>query len=177
MSTHFAFPQIFSQRESPQTIAVRNFITDHWQDCYRFAYSQVKQKQTAEDIVQEAAAKALQHAHTLRNMDAVKPWFYRILLNEANTYFRKQKKLILQNEEPEPNPFLSENSAEQQVLLKLDLYKAVHQLPPELKTIIILRFWEDMKLSEIAQITQTNENTVKTRLRRALQQLQRLYEK
>ena len=177
MSTYFAFTQSFSQRESPQTIAVRNFITDHWQDCYRFAYSQVKQKQTAEDIVQEAAAKALQHAHTLRNIDAIKPWFYRILLNEANTYFRKQKNLVLQDEGLESNPSHSESAAEQQLLLKLDLYKAVHQLPPELKTIIILRFWEDMKLSEIAHITQTNENTVKTRLRRALQQLQRLYEK
>ncbi len=49
-----------------------------------------------------------------------------------------------------------------------DLHEALDELPYRYKTIIILRFFEDLKLEEIAEITGENTNTVKTRLYRAL---------
>ena len=49
-----------------------------------------------------------------------------------------------------------------------ELYHAMDLLEPKLKMIIILRFFEDMKIEEIAKITKTNTNTVKTRLYKAL---------
>lgn len=51
------------------------------------------------------------------------------------------------------------------------MYTAVDNLPPDLRAIVILRFFEDMKLDEIAEITATNLNTVKSKLYRALRQL------
>ena len=53
----------------------------------------------------------------------------------------------------------------------LDLYTAIDRLPADLKTVIILRFFEDMKLDTIAKITSTNLSTTKSRLDRALQYL------
>lgn len=52
-----------------------------------------------------------------------------------------------------------------------DLHEAISQLPPHLRTIILLRFFEDMKLEEIARITRTNLSTVKSRLYKALKLL------
>ena len=46
-------------------------------------------------------------------------------------------------------------------------------LPEELRTVVVLRFFHDMKLGEVAQVTGVNENTVKTRLYRALRLLRR----
>lgn len=51
------------------------------------------------------------------------------------------------------------------------LERAVDALSPKLKTVVILRFYEEMQLSEIAQITGTNLNTVKSRLYKALGKL------
>ena len=56
----------------------------------------------------------------------------------------------------------------------IDVYKYVQTLNEKLKTVIILRFFEDMKIDEIAQITKTNVNTVKSRLYRGLEELNKL---
>ena len=53
----------------------------------------------------------------------------------------------------------------------LDLQQAVNELPPVYKTTILLRFFEDLKIEEIADITGDNVNTVKTRLYAALRKL------
>lgn len=53
----------------------------------------------------------------------------------------------------------------------MDLQDAIDQLPPKYKTLIILRFFEDLKIHEIAAITDLNVNTVKTRLYSALKKL------
>ena len=52
-----------------------------------------------------------------------------------------------------------------------EIYQKVMALPPKIKTIIVLRFYEDLSLKEIAEITQENLNTVKTRLYRGLAEL------
>ena len=52
-----------------------------------------------------------------------------------------------------------------------DRYEAIEQLNPDLKTVVILRFFEDLKFEDIAKITKTNINTVKSRLYKALKLL------
>ena len=50
----------------------------------------------------------------------------------------------------------------------LDLYRAIGTLEPKLRTVIILRFFEDLKLEQIAKVTHTNLSTAKSRLYRGL---------
>ena len=50
----------------------------------------------------------------------------------------------------------------------IDTYKYVQKLSPKIKTVILLRFFEDKKIEEIAKITNTNVNTVKSRLYKGL---------
>ena len=59
-------------------------------------------------------------------------------------------------------------SQESQVLDAVALYAALDKLPEEMKLVVILRFFEDMKLSEIADVTGAALSTVKNRLYRAL---------
>ncbi|WP_118962064.1 sigma-70 family RNA polymerase sigma factor, partial [Bacillus cereus] len=53
----------------------------------------------------------------------------------------------------------------------IDIHSALNQLPMQYKTIILLRYFEDLKIEEIAEIVEENVNTVKTRLYRALKLL------
>ena len=57
-----------------------------------------------------------------------------------------------------------------------DLYAAINGLDPQLRAIIILRFFENMKISEVAQVLHMNENTVKTRLYSSLRKIKCLIE-
>ena len=62
------------------------------------------------------------------------------------------------------------------IVHKDSAYDRGRKMIEKLKTVIILRFFEDMKISEIARITKTNESTVKSRLYKGLKELKRLIE-
>ncbi|OEI75040.1 RNA polymerase subunit sigma-70 [Bacillus subtilis] len=139
-------------------------ITDHKQDFYRLAFSYVKNQDDALDIVQESIKKALSSVETIRNPETIKSWFYKILVRTAIDFLRKQKKIRVMDDET--IEFLSKGKEDH--YKDTDLHEALDELPYRYKTIIILRFFEDLKLEEIAEITGENTNTVKTRLYRAL---------
>ncbi len=149
--------------------ALTNLIQDNQQSFYRLSYQYVKNVDTAMDLIQEAIVKAYSKLHTIKDISSIKPWFYRILVNENLGYLRKNKHIIITEQLPEDTISTSTDLAE-----NIDLYQAIGSLSEELKTIIVLRFFEDMKLEDIALITHTNINTVKTRLYRALKQLKPL---
>jgi RNA polymerase sigma-70 factor (ECF subfamily) len=83
-------------------------------------------------------------------------------------YLRKSKKVVLfeQLEEHIPAPEKPVDTVD-----ALELLNAISHLEPMLQTIIFLRFYEDMKLEEIARATDANLNTVKSRLYKALRLL------
>ncbi len=143
-----------------------NYIHQNQEKWYRLAYSYAKEQEMALDIVQEAITKAISKIDTLKQIEYMQTWFYRILVNTAIDEIKKRKK----QQELIPDDY-SLDVTNEEWITGLELYQKVDTLPPKLKTIIILRFFEDKKLSEIAQITNTNENTVKTRLYKALQKL------
>ena len=68
-----------------------DYIVSNQEKFYRLAYSYVHNQEDAMDIVQNAVCKALDHYEAIRNENAVKTWFYRILVNESLLLLRKQK--------------------------------------------------------------------------------------
>ena len=146
---------------------VERYIIENQQTYYRLAYSYVKNKENALDIVQEAILKALRSIDRLDEVNYMKTWLYRIIVNTAIDFIRKHQRVsTMEDDNLQGHLPFSENE-----LSDLDLQEAVDQLPPMYKTIIILRFFEDLKIDEIADITGDNVNTVKTRLYSALRKL------
>ena len=148
------------------------YIKDNQEKLYRIAFSYSKNEEAALDIVQEAITKALKNINKLSEESYIKTWFYRILINESLQYIRKNKRILTYELEA------IENKVDCNVdfAVWLYVYKYVQDLNEKLKTVIILRFFEDMKISEIAKITKTNESTVKSRLYKGLKELKRLIE-
>lgn len=135
---------------------------------YRLAYTYVKNKEDALDIVHDAIVKALQNMDSLHKREYLATWFYRILINESISYIRKNRKVVYLDELDDAQlPATEEIDREQY----MTLYSAIDDLSLELKTILILRFFEDMKLDEIAEITSLRLSTVKARLYKALKLL------
>ena len=146
-------------------------ILNHQADFYRLAFSYVKNQDAAMDVVQEAIVKALDKVDTLREPAYLKTWFYRILLNEAMNHFRRTRDLIPFDEALNDRPAVTLDPGE-----RLDLYDAIERLSFPEQTVVKLRFFEDMKLEEIARVTNTNLNTVKSRLYKSLRRLRELTE-
>lgn len=148
-----------------------DYVKKNQEKLYRIAFSYSKNEETALDIVQEAITRALKNINKLKNEEYVKTWFYRILINECLQYIKKNKRIITcELQEIENKIVWNDNIS----IDGIDVYKYVQTLNEKLKTVIILRFFEDMKIDEIAQITKTNVNTVKSRLYRGLEELNKL---
>lgn len=134
---------------------------------YRIAYCYVYDKDAALDIVQNAICKALENYDRVRSERAVKTWFYKIVINESLQYIRKNKREIAVG----PSEMKEEAYYEAAYEPKLELYQKVCALPEQMKSIVILRYFEQLTLKEIAETTGVNLNTVKSRLYTALRQL------
>lgn len=132
---------------------------------YRMAFTYMKNKEDALDIVQESIHKALKTVHTLEHPDGIKSWFYRIVVNTSLDMLRKQKREIIVDDGTLESVGPKSNDCYENV----DLARSLDELPPKYRIIIILKFFEDLTLREISEILPENENTVKTRLYKALQ--------
>ena len=143
-----------------------DYIVAHQEEFYRLAYSYVKNRDAALDVVQEAIVKALSKVDTVREPAYLKTWFYRILINEAMNHFRRNRNLVSLEEVMVDRAVESGDPGE-----RLDLYDAIDRLSFQEQTVIKLRYFEDMKLEEIAQATGANLNTVKSRLYKAIRKL------
>lgn len=143
------------------------YITENQNKFYRLAYSYVQNEQNALDVVQNAIIRGLENCYSLKNPMALKTWFYRIIVNESLQYLRKHKR---------ETPLLEEHTSsmvytEPAFTEDRTAYNAVMKLPEQLKTIILLHYYEDLTLKQISEVTETNLNTIKTRLYSALKQL------
>ena len=134
---------------------------------YKVAYTYVKDKQVALDILQETSSKAWLNIHTLKDEEKFKPWITKILVNTALNYIKKESKVIYM--EDENSIIYSEKSIS--IEEKLDLYDAIDLLKPKYKTVIILKYFDDMKIEDISYVLNTPENTVKSHLKRAKESL------
>ncbi|WP_105616675.1 RNA polymerase sigma factor [Vallitalea okinawensis] len=148
-----------------------DYIKEHQNDFYILAYGYVKNRESALDIVQESILKALSSSGRLKDSSSIKTWFYRILVNTSISYIRKNKRIIYFDEVPE-----IESPVNTHIDINFDLYNAVDQLDTKHKSVIILRYFEDMKIEDIAFILHTNVSTVKSRIYNAIKKLKKIME-
>ena len=157
---------ILSSSKKIKESKVKDYIVENQEKFYKIAYSYVKNEDDALDIVHDAICKALQKIDTLKNIEVVKTWFYKILVNSAIDYIRKNNKYVSLSQEDMINEKISND-----IYSDIDLEQALNRLPEEYKSIIMLRYFEDMKIEEIANVLQQNINTVKTKLYKGLRRL------
>ena len=133
------------------TAQTEKMLIDQYERLYRLAYSYVHNEADALDIVQESACKAITQCKNLKDTEKLFPWLCRIVVNTSLDLLRSRTKEQPAEELPET--------------------ATLNHLEPKNRTIIILRYFEDMKLEDIALAVAENVNTVKARLYRSLKKL------
>lgn len=135
---------------------------------YRMAFCYVKNEQDALDIVSDAVMKGYLKRESLKEPAYFETWMTRIVINCALDLVRGTARQTLPESELAEIPAPETGAGIEE---RIDLYAALDTLPAEEKTLIILKFFEDQRFSDIARTLGIPENTAKTRLYRALARL------
>ena len=144
---------------------IQQVLLKHYDRYYRLAYSYTGNQADALDVVQESAYKAIRDSGKVVNENYISTWIYRIVVNTAIDMLRKRKKRGW-NTQIEDYEMPVEDSYSDP-----DLAAALNRLKEEEKTVVALRYFEELTLEKIAEVTGEPLSTIKSRLYRALKKL------
>jgi RNA polymerase sigma-70 factor, ECF subfamily len=133
---------------------------------YRVSYGILKSDHDCADAIQEAILKSFKSITSLKNKQYFKTWIIRILINECHNILRHKKRLISIENMKEPSY--------EEKFDHMEVSKAINQLNPDQKVIVILFYYEGFSIKEIVEVLNVHEGTVKSRLHRARIQLAQL---
>lgn len=131
---------------------------------YKLAFSYVKNEYDAKDILQESILKAYKNISKLKDIDALDKWMKRIIINTALDFIKKNSKLSLTIDD---NNVMDIPSKE----VNSELIYIVDDLDPDLRTIIILKYYHGYTIEEVADILEISISMVKNRMHKALKLL------
>lgn len=149
----------------------------HRAQVFRFLLSLLRDRDAAETLTQECFLRAFRGWSSFRQEANPLTWLMRIAVNLTRDYWRNRKlqfwKHVPAVEVSEVSDWLPGNGAnpERRLLACQQVeavWKAVEELSPRQRTVFLLRFVEEMELSEIAEATGMNLGTVKSHLARGL---------
>jgi len=148
------------------------------------AYLILHDRSLAEDVVQTAFIKVAEHVRQFDDTRPFAPWFFRIVANDALKVAKQQQRILpLPDEVDEPTAHLAEwlvdpgpepeQVFEREEMRRLIL-RALRSLPPEQRTVVVMRYFVDMPLSDMVSATNRPLSTIKWWLRDARQRLRRM---
>ena len=147
----------------------KQFIDENLDSAYRFAFTYMKERQAAEDVVHDSVVKAMKSLGGLRNREKMKPWFFQIINRTAIDALRRRGyELPVEEAELYQMGAFADDSYEISSFQDM-----INILSPEYKSVLVLHYFEDMSLQTVSKVLGVNENTVKTRLYRALKRLRK----
>lgn len=143
---------------------LERIVNEYGDALLRMCFLYLKDHAMAEDAVQETFLRAFRHQDDFQGKSSVKTWITRIAINVCkdmltDPWARHRSGEDLPDEAtPEPS-FSSED--------RYVISGKIAKLPPKYKEVILLHYYQELKLSEIAEILGESEATIKTRLKRA----------
>jgi RNA polymerase sigma-70 factor (ECF subfamily) len=141
---------------------------------FRVAFSVLRQRQDAEDIAQEAFAKAFRHFHRLRDRDRFRAWLIRLTWRLALDRQRSDRRRAARERTAnfaEPT-YVSDTHGENERARQL--WQAIDALPEKLRIVVVLANMQEHDVGEVAMLLRIPPGTVKSRLFLARQRLKEL---
>lgn len=159
-------------------------------DFYYFILKTVKNdRELAEDLTQDTFVEILEKIHTLDEPAAFVTWAKQIAYHKCTDYFKKRRELLLDENEDgttlmdtlaeDDSEFIPDEALDSKDL-KQTILNMINELPEEQRAALLLRYYNEISVKEIAQIQSVSEGTVKSRLnyaRKTIKQSVETYEK
>ncbi len=142
---------------------------------FRVAFGVLRHREDAEDVAQDAFARAYRSFHQLRDREAFRAWLVRMTWRLALDRRRGERRRTTREQAIVADPIVPSS---EQALVESDrarrLWDAVDQLPDPLRLTVVLASLQEHTLKEVAELTGVAEGTVKSRLFEARQRLKDL---
>ncbi|MFL6162917.1 MAG: RNA polymerase sigma factor [Jatrophihabitantaceae bacterium] len=143
--------------------AVEQLYREHRLHMVRLAYLLVGDRESAEDVAQDAFAALHRHWHRLRNTEAAVGYLRTATVNGARSLLRRRRTV---RQFPQPDEAaLSVESAEATSMLSAEhreVLAAMHQLPDRQREVLLLRYWSELGEAEIARTLGISVGAVKS---------------
>jgi len=151
--------------------ALKNFIDEFKIPLFNYIYRIVYNRNDAEDILEETFIKIFKNIEKIDFKGNFKSFIFKIARNSCIDFFRKRKNIF---------PFMDEiyereDKFYERMELKGKIERALSFLQKDEREIIILKYMENFKIKEIAEILDIPENTVKTKIFRGLKKLREIF--
>lgn len=168
--------ELIEQVKHHEESAFMKLYTQTHQKVYLLAYSVTRERYLAEDVVQEVYIKVWEALDTLRDNEMFMAWLNRITYHAALEVLEKHKDICLEDLVME-ELLVSKSDELLDKMIKNEwryiLADYIMELHPELKAVIIMKYYENMRLDEIAISLECPVGTVKSRLYNAKKTLRR----
>lgn len=154
----------------PRADAFRDLADRHLDAAYRLARAFMRDAAEAQDATHDAFVQAWRKWHMLRDPARFEPWFDRILVNTCRNRLKRSSRLRVVEVTPEiavsPHDPMTDADDRQA------LAAALAQLSPDHQAVLVLRYYRDLTVDQIAQRLGIRPGTVKSRLHYALERLE-----
>ena len=132
---------------------------------FRLAFGMLHDRASAEDAVQEAAVRSWRKIGNLRPGMPLRPWFLAIVANQCRTVMRSRWWSVVRLDVIEAP---GSGGFEDRIVRGADLRAALRKLATDQREVLVLRYYLDLPLEEVAAITGVPVGTVKSRINRGL---------
>jgi len=147
----------------------------YYEPLYQFAGYFVDDPQTAENIVQDVFVKIWTNREKLFIQSSPRSYLYKAVKNHAFNFLRREKSMVSTSELSEYRD--QQYKSPEDELINKEFYEAVHQsiekLPPKCRQIYVMKRYDNLSYTEIAEILGISINTVKTQMKRAIKYLRK----
>ncbi|HSI66580.1 MAG TPA: sigma-70 family RNA polymerase sigma factor [Planococcus sp. (in: firmicutes)] len=145
-------------------MALQQLLKLEKEKLYRMAYTYLKNEEDALEIFQQTVLQAIESVHQVKEPAYFSTWITKICINKSLKLLKKKKKLVVMDEIEERRTA----SASVDIAQQLDVANALGLLPDKYKTALMLRFYQDFTVRQIADVLECPEGTVKTLIHRGL---------
>ncbi len=147
-------------------------IQNYYDDIYRLCYYKTGNASISYDLTQETFLKLIKYIGNYRDKGKFKSYLITIAMNVCNTYFYENNINI---EELDSNQnYEKDNFDELEKIEEKDIVvQALNKLPEKQKEVIILKYYEDLKIKDISKILDEKVPTIKSRLKQGIEKLSR----
>ena len=161
---------MFENRLTDRIIYDREYmerlIRENYDEIYRYCWRHTGQRETAEDLTQEVFLKFLGNIGRYREFGKLRNYLYVIAGNLIRDCYRKKKETYLEEADEEA----AETELEQAVE-RIEIRKALDSLEAEERDLVILRYYQELKIRDISAVTGIPPSTVRYRLKQAERKL------
>jgi len=163
--------------------AIEMFVRQYETDIFRLALSIVGDQAEANEVTQETFLSALRSFRTYQEKNSIKAWLYTIALNHSRSHLRKHKLLerlkttvsfVFQLEASHKQPSLEDVIIQNEK--EAVIWNELNKLDERHRTVVVLRYFHGLSVSEISEILTVNEGTIHSRLHTARARLKKSLE-